>query len=76
MSEEFFVVLLYLKELHRNPAGVRIFYFDSGGLLVVFGVLRPQTPDSTFPTVKLEKSREKSPLPGMQISASNVLYSI
>ena len=26
------------------------------------GALRPQTPGSTFPTVKLEKSREKSPL--------------
>ena len=31
-------------------------------LFFIFGALRPQTPGSTFPTIKLEKSREKSPL--------------
>ena len=30
--------------------------------VLYFGALRPQTPGSTFPTVELEKSREKSPL--------------
>ena len=41
----------------------------------LIGVLRPQTPDSTFPTVKLEKSREKSPLKNFSVILSVCWFS-